>query len=147
MINWPRVSLDTDKGDDLCFGCGQRNPIGLKLQFQWDGQTARAEFTPQPYHQGWPGIVHGGVLACLVDEAFGWASVYAGTNCVNARMEMRLKRPARVGEPLVVTGTITDNKRKLLPARAELCLTDGTPVAEATATLYVVSQRDNDTQP
>ena len=42
MNNWPRVSVDTERSYSLCFGCGQDNPIGLKLGFQWDGKTARA---------------------------------------------------------------------------------------------------------
>lgn len=142
MVNWPQISIDTDKKSDLCFGCGQNNPIGLKLDFKWDGQTARAEFTPNKYYQGWSGIVHGGILACLLDEALGNTTLFAGMNCVNAKMEMRLRRPTRIDEPLVITGTIIENKRKLVQAKATISLKDGTPVAEAKATMYVVSLRE-----
>jgi acyl-coenzyme A thioesterase PaaI-like protein len=141
MVNWPKISIDTDKKSDLCFGCGQSNPIGMKLNFHWDGQAARAEFTPNKYHQGWPGIVHGGIIACLLDEAMGWTTRFAGMNCVNAKMELRLKRTALIDEPLVITGSITERKRRLVQAKANLSLEDGTPVAEAKATLYVVNPR------
>lgn len=52
-------------GNRLAYGRGQDNPIGLKLVFSWDGKTAKAEFTPNEYHQGWPGLVHGGVILAL----------------------------------------------------------------------------------
>jgi hypothetical protein len=42
----PQISIDTEKSLAMCFGCGEENPIGLKLKFKWDNGTARAEFTP-----------------------------------------------------------------------------------------------------
>lgn len=142
MVSWPKVSIDTEKERDLCLGCGKNNPLGLKLNFRWDGQTARAEFTPHKYHQGWAGIVHGGILACLLDEAMGWTAMFVGMNCINARMEIRLRRPALIDEPLVVTGSVMEKKSRLLKTRAVVSLANGTPVAEAKATLYVISLRE-----
>jgi len=141
MAIWPRISLDINRDYPLCFGCGQDNPIGLKLKFQWDGKTARAEFTPQEFYQGWPGLVHGGILICLLDEAMTYAAVFEGTNCVTARIQVNLKRPVAINEPLVVTSSMTKKSRKLVETRAIVALRDGTPVAEGTATHYVVSSR------
>ena len=80
MKNWPRTSIDIEREYRLCFCCGQDNPIGLKLDFQWDGATARAEFTPTEFYQGWSRTVHGGILICILDEANrmsekSWASL------------------------------------------------------------------------
>ncbi|MFC1962064.1 PaaI family thioesterase, partial [Chloroflexota bacterium] len=69
MVIMPRVSVNTDMSDGLCFGCGQNNPIGLKLKFKKDGDGVRTEFTPGESYQGWPGMVHGGIIGCLLDEA------------------------------------------------------------------------------
>ncbi len=145
MVNWPKISIDTDKKPDLCFGCGQNNPVGMKLDFRWDGHTARAEFTPNKYYQGWPDIIHGGIIACLLDEAMGWTTLFAGMNCVNAKMEIRLRRTTMIDEPLVITGWIIERKKRLVRARAAISLVNGTPVAEAKATLYVVSLREHNT--
>jgi len=142
MANWPKVSIDTVKESILCFGCGRDNPIGLKLSFQWDGKTARAEFTPTELYQGWAGIVHGGIIACLLDEAMSYAALFEGMSCINAKMEMRLRRSAMIDEPLVITSSIIKRKRKLVEVGATISLTDGTPVAESNATLYVVSLRE-----
>ncbi len=90
MENWPKLDLNTQKGYDKCFGCGKANPIGLKLKFAWDGKTARAEFTPGENLQGWSGYLHGGITACVLDEAMGWAAMFAGTNNVTAKMESQI---------------------------------------------------------
>ena len=68
MITEPQISITIS---DLCFGCGQNNPIGLKLKFKWDGKTAKAEFTPNKFHQGWSDIIHGGITTTILDEAMG----------------------------------------------------------------------------
>ncbi|MBA7469398.1 hypothetical protein ES707_04667 [subsurface metagenome] len=144
MITWPRVPIDFERGWDMCFGCGKYNPIGLKLKFQQDGNIVRAEFTPNNNHQGWSGIVHGGLLFTLLDEAMGYAVLYQGLSSVTAKMHARLKHPAVIGEPLVITGSITGKERKLITAEAAISLKDGTPVAEATGTMYVIGQMPGD---
>ena len=53
--------------DDMCFACGRKNPIGLKLQFHFDGDDYVTTFEVRPEHQGWAGIVHGGLLATALD--------------------------------------------------------------------------------
>ena len=56
-----------------CYGCGIENPIGLKLLFREEEGKAKAEFVPEKYHQGWPEVVHGGLICALLDEAMGYA--------------------------------------------------------------------------
>jgi len=141
MTNWPKVSIDTDKGYNMCFGCGQDNPIGLKLNFKWDGKEARAEFTPNKFHQGWAGLIHGGIITCLLDEAMGYAALFEGINCVTAKMQIKLKRPILIDEPLIITSSITKKTRKLIEARANISLKDGASVAEATATQFVINTK------
>ncbi len=94
----PKLNLETLKEYKMCFGCGDSNPIGLKLHFTWDGKTARAEFTPGKNHQGWAGYVHGGITTCVLDEAMGWTAVYAGYNNVTAKMQTRFRRMNPIGE-------------------------------------------------
>jgi len=141
MVVWPQIPIDTEKGYNFCFGCGKDNPIGLKLDFKWDGKTTRAEFTPSEFHQGWSGIVHGGIIICLLDEAMGYAALFEGMNCITASMQLRLRRPALIGEPLIITSSVTDNKRRLVKTEANISLKDGTPIAEATSTQFVINQK------
>jgi len=145
MKNWPQVSIDTVKSPTMCFCCGKDNPIGLKLNFTWDNGTARAEFTPTELHQGWTGIVHGGIISCLLDEGLTYATYFAGINCITARMQVRLRRPILIGEPLTITSSISRKTRRLVETRATLSLKDGTTVADGTATMYVVGTREHST--
>lgn len=128
----------------MCFGCGKDNPIGLKLCFTWDGKTARAEFVPGKLHQGWSGIIHGGIIVCLLDEAMSYATYLEGIHCLTAEMHARLKRLAQIDEPLIITATITKRTRKLVVTRAAIALKDGSTVAEGEATMFVFDAKPGD---
>ncbi len=120
-----------------CFGCGVSNPCGLKLQFTWDGKKAQAEFTPEEMHQGWPGVVHGGLLATMLDEAAGWSALEKGIDMVTAKMEVLFRNPAKIGIPLIVTGTITRENTKRFEAYSTISTRDGTVIAECTS-IYII---------
>lgn len=145
MVQLPRVSINSDLSEGVCFGCGDNNPFGLKLKFNWDGQTARAEFTPGEHYQGWKGIIHGGILSCILDEAMTYAAHFQGLNCIPARMHVTFKRPAVVDELLVITSSIIKNARRIIETKASIFSRDGSLVAEATATQFVVEAKE--TQP
>jgi acyl-coenzyme A thioesterase PaaI-like protein len=92
MGNWPQVSIDLPEGYSQCFGCGQDNPIGLKMKFEPDGKGIKAIFTADERYQGWPGYLHGGIVGCLLDEVMSNAAYIQGIRCVTAKFESRLKR-------------------------------------------------------
>ena len=142
MENYPRIDLERIKDYDMCFGCSKGNPIGLKLKFDWDGKTARAEFTPGLNHQGWSGYMHGGITACVLDEAIGWAAMLGGYNNVTAKMQTRYRKMVPIGEPLIVTCTLTKKTSRLIETEAKLSARDGTVFAEATSTQFVISARE-----
>ena len=144
MSAYPKVSIDTDINKGLCFGCGQNNPIGLKLSFKKVGDAVKTEFTPGRSYQGWPGIVHGGILSCMLDEAMSWAAHGENLNCLTAQMEIRLRQPVKVEQPLVITGQITKKSRKLIEAKATVCLKDGTLIAESKSKQFVVDAESVD---
>jgi acyl-coenzyme A thioesterase PaaI-like protein len=138
MVVLPKVSINTDMHKGLCFACGQNNPIGLKLTFTKDGNTLKTEFTPGEFHQGWPGVVHGGILTCLLDEAMNYAAYFEGITCITASMQIRLKQPVEVEKPLVISASVTKNRRKIIETKARACLKDGTVVAEGSSKQFVI---------
>jgi len=142
MINWPKLSIDIDKDFDMCFACGQKNPIGLKLKFRREGDGVRAEFTPSELHQGWTEVVHGGIIGCILDEAMSYAALFAGVSTLTARMQTRFKRPLQIGEHLVITARVTKQTRRLVETEAEMHLRDGTPVADSTATMFTIKPQE-----
>ena len=136
----PQISLDPTEDIDMCFVCGRNNPIGLKLKFRQEGKKAVAEFTPAKVHQGWADIVHGGIINTLLDEAMSYAAIFEGLVCITAKMESRWRRPAKVGETLVITSSVTKNARRLIEVEAAISLKDGTVIAEATGLMYVANK-------
>lgn len=117
-----------------CFVCGVANPLGLNLGFVLDGPGVRARFRPRPEHAGFKGVVHGGLVATVLDEAMVWAiGVRTGCFAYSAELSVRYRRPVPPEAELVVRGELTDQpRRRLLLARAELCDAAGVVLAEAT---------------
>ena len=142
MVAIPKVTLNSDLSEGFCFGCGRNNPIGLKLHFVKEGDTVRAEYTPEKAFQGWPGLLHGGILACLLDEAMSHAAYTTGNTCLTASITIRQRRPIKVAVPLTVTARITRHSRKLIETEGQVCLKDGTVVAESTAKQFIAENEE-----
>lgn len=130
----------TVAASELCFGCGKQNPCGLKLEFKWDGKVVKSEFTPTELHQGWKGIVHGGILTSLLDEAMAYAAYYENVGGVTAAIETRFKQPVSIGEPLTITAWVSNETRRFAETGGTLTLNDGTIVTTARAKQYLSSE-------
>lgn len=89
--------------DDGCFACGQKNPIGLKLRFALEEDEAVGTFTPLKNHQGYTGVMHGGLVATLIDEAMAHYLLLTGYKGVTGRLDLRFRRPVSLGIPLTIT--------------------------------------------
>ena len=122
------------QGEDYCFACGPKNPIGLHLEFQLADGKFRARKALSPEYQGYSGIVHGGIVTTLLDEAMG-GYLYdgLGERAVTARLAVRYRNPAPVGEELLIEGWEESRRKGFVNMRAKLSLADGTVLAEATA--------------
>ncbi|MEA3345296.1 MAG: PaaI family thioesterase [Chloroflexota bacterium] len=125
---------------NMCFGCGKDNPAGFHLRFHQEDGEAVAEFVPDERYQGWEGIMHGGLISTLLDEAIGYAAYYRGIiPIVTARMEVRFHRPIPIGQKVLIRAKIIQARRKLADAQATVKLADGPMAAEATALLYITA--------
>ena len=114
-----------------CFGCGDRNPEGLHIDFEIEGRRVSGRFHPRDTHQGWPGLAHGGVAAAALDEAMGWAMYAAGAWAMTARMEVKYRRPLPLGEELLVSAEVTRDRGRRLEAEAEVRTATGEVLAQA----------------
>jgi acyl-coenzyme A thioesterase PaaI-like protein len=119
--------------DEMCFACGQGNPIGLKLVFHFEGDDYVTTFQVRPEHQGWTGIVHGGLLATALDETMARLLWERRINAITGRLEVRYRRPVAIGETLQLRGRITRRRPPLVETRATATAADGALVAEAKA--------------
>ena len=119
--------------DDMCFACGKGNPIGLKLDFRFDGEEYVTEFEVRPEYQGWAGIVHGGLLATVLDETMARLLWEKELNAITGRLNVRYHDRLSVGESVTVRARITKQRSPLVETSAKAAKADGTVVAEATA--------------
>ena len=130
-----------DKNTKICFVCGVENPLGLHVPFTRDGERgSRATYTVRSEHVGWPGLIHGGLLFTLMDESVAWALYFNGLRGVTAKAETRFRRPAPVGAPLVITGSIVERARRLVQVRAEVqrADADNERIADMEATMFLL---------
>jgi len=130
------MDLDKDSG---CFVCGQENSTGLQAVFNWDQENLRSccRLTLDERFQGWEGVVHGGVIASLLDEACVYAGRSLAETLVTAELSVRYRKPVPVGREVAVHGEVLEQRRKVLKVRAKLEV-DGELHVEANARIFLL---------
>lgn len=116
-----------------CFACGPCNPIGLKLSFQEENNSYKTSFIPGPEHQGYDGIMHGGLISTLLDEVMARYLYAKGLAAVTAKLEVRYRQPTPIGQKLAISGWITGQRGKMVEMAGKVTLPDGTVTAEGKA--------------
>ena len=125
-----------------CFVCGLKNPFGLQLRFYntIPGEVC-VEYTVPDHYQGYPGVVHGGVVAAMLDEAAGRAFMgdpEAPRFMYTARMEIRYRKNVPIGQQLKVIGQAGKNKGRTATATSRIFNPEGELLAEAEVLLVDV---------
>lgn len=128
--------------DHGCFGCGEDNPCGLQLRFESAGAAeVQARYVPRKQDEGFFGVVHGGIVTAMLDEAMAWAAFEVGAWAMTARIEVRFRRPVLVGDDLRVVGRVINARGRLIEATAEVRgLDDDSVRAEGAATFLRVPE-------
>lgn len=123
-----------------CFLCGRENDIGLKISWYNDvkEQKVRSEITIPDQFNSYPGFVHGGIIAAILDETAGRALLINGDNdklMVTSKLEVKYHHPAPTGQPLKAIGWVTRPGDKYARVEGEIRLADDTLVASCKATV------------
>ncbi|MEZ4523270.1 MAG: PaaI family thioesterase [Thermomicrobiales bacterium] len=133
--------INRDGNAHHCFGCGTLNAIGLQLEFRRSSDGVWAEFTTDRRYEGYAGMVHGGVLSTMLDEAMSWAITADSEFAVTARMNTSFRNPARVGVPLRVEAAVEQRRRRIIDTVATIVdIETGIVIAEAEGRFMRVSQ-------
>jgi acyl-coenzyme A thioesterase PaaI-like protein len=138
-----QTTMDTIKQPNSkhCFVCGRENAYGLKLNFY---ETAPGEvivnYTVPEHFQGYPGVVHGGIVAAMLDEVTG--RVHMGGDpprfMFTAKLNIRYRKNVPIGQPLRIIGHAGKSKGRMAVATAEIFGPDDELLAEAEALLINV---------
>ncbi|MDA1257990.1 MAG: PaaI family thioesterase [Chloroflexi bacterium] len=108
------------------------NPIGLNLDFEFDGNELRARFIPQEDHQGYPGTVHGGIISSLLYELMANVPHHIGDKAVLRNSAVEFLRPTPVGVPLFVSAKVAGITERGFRLTANLLDESGRLLASAT---------------
>lgn len=134
-----QISLEDDA---MCFCCGPKNPIGLKLEFEETAEGGmRTIWTPRKEHQGFKDLVHGGLVATVLDEVMVRLLYLRGIHAVTAGLETRLRRPLRWGTAYRFEGRIVQDRGRAVITEADAVEAgSGAEVAWAKATCMRVQR-------
>lgn len=105
-----------------CYGCGSLNAQGLQIKSHWEGDELVCRWRPQPQHIGHPGIVYGGIIACVVDCHSVWTATatWCGDSgidlgggqvpftAVTGKLTVNFLKPASIDDPLELHARVTD---------------------------------------
>ena len=140
----PTVSDELFPGLTGCYACGRDNPHALGVVGSVDGDEIVATWTPRPHHEGWPGLVHGGVVATLLDEVTGWAATRAfrvrdgdhdDRPVVTAEYTVRFERPVRAGDEVEIRARVVEHGDRKALVEGEVVA--GSEIAATCSAVYV----------
>ncbi|MDL1912480.1 PaaI family thioesterase [Chloroflexi bacterium CFX6] len=107
----------------MCFICGIENPVGLHLHiYETEPGVVETTYTAPDHFQGYPGVLHGGIVGAIIDEISGRA--HMGSDPQNprfmftAKLEVKYRRNVPVGKPLKIVGRAGKSKTKSAEAWA-----------------------------
>jgi len=106
--------------DRYCFACGALNPIGLRMEVSYLEEKAVSKLCLKREYQGWHDIVHGGVVATILDEIMAHAVIHYVGNGVTTSLKITYRTSLRVEEPVSAVGYVVEKKRRAAVARGEI---------------------------
>lgn len=121
-----------------CLGCGPDNPHGHRLSVQREQNSVIAHHRFDQRHVGAPGIAHGGAVATVLDDLFGFLLYTVGELAVTRRLELDYLAPVLLDTPYVLRAAVRARDGRKLDLTATMDNSEGRSVATATALFIVV---------
>jgi acyl-coenzyme A thioesterase PaaI-like protein len=113
----------------MCFVCGEKNDFGLHAKFyETDINELVAVINPSEQHQGYPGRMHGGIAATILDETIA-RSICNGKDeqiwGVTIELKTRFRKPVPIGQELKIVGRVTSEGTRSFEGTGEIILPNG----------------------
>lgn len=126
----------------MCFICGLENPVGLHLHiYETEPGVVETVYTPPEHFQGYPGVLHGGIVSAIIDEISGRA--HMGSDPANprfmftAKLEVKYRRNVPVGKQLKIIGRAGKSKSRSAEAWAGIYDTETNELLAEGTTLLI----------
>ena len=129
-----------------CLVCGPENPHGLRLNLSVDDQTGviTVRYTPTLHQMGFEGIVHGGALGTVFDEAMVWAASWNCRRfCLCGEMSVRFRLPAETSSALIFHAKVESARPRLIQTSSQMLDESGRVLATATGKYVPVPYERN----
>jgi uncharacterized protein (TIGR00369 family) len=126
-----------------CFFCGEKNPIGLRLQFYLDEDTGEVstEYVPSRLFMGLGNVLHGGIQSGLFDELMGWTThTLTGQMGVTSELNINFLKPAYLENKFTISCRIVSKNNSKVQLEAAMKTSEGAVCTRATGTYYLLSQ-------
>ncbi len=120
---------------------GLSHPIAPQLRMHVDGDAGRGEVVVGPLFQGGPGLVHGGVLALLIDHAMGCVAAGPERPAMTAQLALRYRKPTPLGVPLAVSVRLDRIEGRKLHLSAEI-VANGEITVDAEAVFLTLTEQN-----
>jgi len=128
--------------DINCFGCAPKNPIGLKLEFEAVHRQCSSRFSLGPDYESYPGVIHGGIVATILDETLAQAVYHHGNgSAFTVGLRVRYGHPMETNIPHVAIGEIIRADSTLIRASGRIQRDTGELIAAAVGSFYLVSAK------
>jgi uncharacterized protein (TIGR00369 family) len=139
MSKRTKIRNPFDPLQNLCFGCGPENSAGLKLTFEEDDENLYARWQPSIHFQGYTNVLHGGIIATLLDEVGAWCIyVKAGTSGVTSSMTVRYLKPVYISKGAVsIEASVISREEKSVRLLCRLFDGEGKKCAEADLDYFI----------
>jgi hypothetical protein len=117
--------------NSACFVCGEENQHGLHLAFQTDGGRASSVWTPRIGWESFQGVIHGGVISSVLDEAMSKALILHGYEAFTVDLRIRFRKTVCVGDVVSVSGWVLCVEKRKILAEATITSEEGDEKAHA----------------
>jgi acyl-coenzyme A thioesterase PaaI-like protein len=124
-----------------CFACGSNNGMGLGLKFHHEGDgSVWGDFFADPKFEGYLGIIHGGIVATLLDSAMTHCLLMKDIPALTGRLSIKYSTPIRTGTVVKLEARIVDQFHGMFILEGK-ALVDGKRVASAEAKYRSMKRR------
>ena len=100
--------------------------------------SIQERWIPAREWEGFEGIIHGGIIGTVLDEAMSKAVAAVGTEALTGELRLRFRHHVEPGEEVRIRGWIVKRTRRLIQTEATLRAADGSERAHAWATFIVL---------
>jgi uncharacterized protein (TIGR00369 family) len=126
--------------DNACFGCGGANAHGMKLSFEANTETGHVtgRFRISPEFQGSMGVLHGGIIATLLDEAMGKVCRLSDVRAVTAELNVEYLKPIRTDQEIIVEAFQTKREGRQMYHHGEIRNAEGVVLARGRGRFVII---------